>query len=129
MRQPSKRYALWFTSRLDNCNNLLIQTNKSLITRLQNVQHASACIILNRKKCYHITLDHNRTRCSSRTSRTSSDVHSVSYIIANLFFVSLMQKPSLRQLRSSTSSFQYIEPKANSVTFVEGYFSCFRPKE
>ena len=37
-------------SRLDYCNSLLSGINKSLLTRLQNVQRTSAIIIIRRKK-------------------------------------------------------------------------------
>ena len=44
------------TCRLDNCNSLLIGINKSLITRLQNVQRTFARIIVKRRKYDTITI-------------------------------------------------------------------------
>ncbi|XP_071849869.1 uncharacterized protein [Apostichopus japonicus] len=123
------------TSRLDYCNSLLIGVNKSLITKLQNVQRTSARIIVKRKK---YDSSHIGTHCSSLAPYIQQRIkfkvlllvykahhkQSPSYISDLL----QLQAPR-RQLRSYTSSPHFIVPRTHAVSFADRSLSCYGPKE
>ena len=122
------------TSRLDYCNSLLIGINKSLITRLQNVQRTSARIIVKRRKHDSVTpeliaLDWLPIQQLIKFKvlllvYKAPHKQSPSYI-SDLFQL----QPTRRQLRSSSSSSHFIVPRTHRVSFADRSLSCFGPKE
>ncbi|PIK42617.1 hypothetical protein BSL78_20543 [Apostichopus japonicus] len=122
------------TSRLDYCNSLLIGVNKSLITKLQNVQRTSARIIAKRKKYDSVTSELIALHWLPMQQRIKFKVlllvykahqkQSPSYISDLL----QLQAPR-RQLRSHISSPHFTVPRTSAVSLADRSFSCYGPKE
>ena len=122
------------TSRLDYCNSLLIGVSKTLITKFQNVQRTSARVIVQRRKYDSITPELISLHWLPVQQRIRFKVLLLVYKAhhkqAPSYISDLLQlQPSRRQLRSSTSSPQFIVPRTRAVTFADRSFSCFGPKE
>ena len=122
------------TSRLDYCNSLLIGVSKTLITTLQNVQRTSARIIVKRAKYESITpvlIDLHWLPIQQRIQfKVLLLVYKALHKQSPTYISNLLQlQPSRRQLRSSTSAFQLLEPRTHSVTFADRSFSCFGPRQ
>ena len=120
------------TSRLDYCNSLLIGINKSLITRLQNLQRTSARIIVKRRKFDSITPElialhwlHIQQRIKFKVLLLL--VYKAHHKQPPSYISDLFQLQSTRrQLRSSSSSSHFIVPRTRRVSFVDRSLSCLR---
>ena len=111
----------------------MIGIKKSLITRLQNVQCTSACIIVKQRKYDCITPElialhwlpiQQHIKCKVLLVYKAHHKQLRSYI-SDLFQL----QPTRRQLRSSSSSSHFIVPRTCSLSFADHSVSCFGPKE
>ena len=121
------------TSRLDYCNSLLAGINKTLLSRLQNVQRTAARIITRRRKYDSVTSELISLHWLPVEQRIKFKVLLLVYKSlhnqAPSYISQLLQmQPSRRQLRSSSSS-QLVHPRTHRSTFADRSFSCFGPKQ
>ena len=121
------------TTRLDYCNSLLIGINKSLETRLQDVQRTSARVITKRRKFDSITPELINLHWLPIKQRIQFKVLVMVYKAhhnqAPNYISNMLQiQPVRRRLRSSTSSPKFVEPRTHCVTFADRSFSCYGPK-
>ena len=122
------------TSRLDYCNSLLAGINKTLITRLQNVQRTAARLVMRKRKYDPISQDLVHLHWLPIEYRIDFKILVLTYkslhqqtpdYLANLLHV----QTGRRCLRSTSSAPHLVEPRTHLITFADRAFSSYAPRQ